>query len=64
MQPILGEVATQWTQEWIQADGRDAGLNDRIADVARHVRRVDMRRFARDAHDGIGDDAMKWMVDR
>ena len=40
VQAVLREVAA----ERPEADRRDAGLHDRIADVARGVQRIDMRR--------------------
>ena len=47
MQTVLGEVAAQRAE----ADRRDAGLEDGIADVARRMQRIDLRPLARDADD-------------
>ena len=49
-QAVLREVAA----ERPEADGRDAGLHDRIADVAGGMQRIDVRRLAGDGDDRTG----------
>ena len=58
MQAVLGEVAA----ERPQPDRGNAGLEDRVADIARCMQRIDVRRLSGDPQDGVGDDAIKRIV--